>query len=285
VVPESREVLFGGDLSYQFDRGTTVGAFYQRQSGELGLYSERAGVDGTFRRGRVAANAAVEVDVALRQLNEARLRASFTLTPELILGLSARRHRPFFELWTIWGAFDPVGFDEYGGSITWRIPAWSSLLDLQAGRRGYDEPNASTVFGGARSTGWYVGASGSTRPAPSWLVQAGVGTDIGVGASRSDASLRVQRDFGNDAYGGLRLQAHQRLYEFHVREGTVLGVEGDVGVRLHPRVWLAGSMAVYRHDDAGDDPDPDWSQFRGSLRLDWTVGAEPASSIGTGIRR
>jgi hypothetical protein len=242
-------------------------------------------VDGTLRRGRFGADAAVEIDAALAKLNEARLIATITLRPELSLGLSARRHRPFFELWTIWGAFDPVGFDEFGGNVNWRIPAWSSVLDVRAGWRGYDDHNASTVFGGARSTGWYVSASGSTQPAPLWSVQAAVGADVGVGAARGDASLRVRREFGDDAYGSLGLQAYQKLYEFHLREGTVLGVGGDAGVRLHPRVWLGGSVAVYRHRDEGTDPDPDWSQVRGSLRLDWTVGAEPASPIGTGTRR
>jgi hypothetical protein len=280
-----REVLIGADVSYEPNRSVAVGAFYQRDSGEFGLYSERVGVDGMFRRGRMSADAEVEMDVALRRLNEARLLATMMLRPELSVGLSARRHRPFFELWTIWGAFDPVGFDEYGGNIRWRIPAWSSVLDLRTGWRGYDDHNESTVFGGVRSTGWYLSASGSTRPAPSWLVQATAGTDIGMGASRSDANVQVRREFGGDAYAGFRLQAYQRVYEFRIRDGTVVGLGGDAGVRLRPRVWLAGSVALYRHRDAGVDPDPDWSQMRGSLRLDWTVGAEPASPIGTGTRR
>jgi hypothetical protein len=285
VPPASREVLIGGEVSYQPNRAAAVRAFYQRESGDLGLYSERVGADGMFRRGRVSANAEVEVDAALARLNEARLIATITLRPELSFGLSARRHRPFFELWTIWGAFDPVGFDEFGGNINWRIPSWSSVLNVRTGWRGYDEHNASTVFGEARSTGWYVSASGSTRPARSWIVQATLGTDIGVGAARDDASLRVRREFGGEAYAGLGVQAYKRLYEFRVREGTVLGVSGDAGVRIHPRVWLASSVAVYRHRDQGTDPDADWSQVRGSLRLDWTVGAEPASPVGRETRR
>jgi hypothetical protein len=277
--------LIGLDVSYQPNRSAAVQAFYQRESGDLGLYSERVGVDGMIRRGRFAADAAVEVDVALRRLNEARLSATVMLRPDLSLGLSARRHRPFFELWTIWGAFDPVGFDEFGGSINWRMPAWSSVLDLRMGRRGYDDHNASEVYGGVHSTGWYVSGSGSTRPAPSWQVQATLGTDIGMGASRSDANLRILREFGDGAYGGLGVQAYERVYEFRLRQGTVVGVAGDAGVRLHPRVWVAGSLAVYRHRDGGAAPDPNWSQVRGSLRVDWTVGAEPASPIGTGTRR
>ena len=286
-VQESRALLVGGDVSYRPEVGAAVRAFYQREirQDRQGLYSERIGADGAIRRGRVSANAAVEIDAALRRLNEARVAATITLRPDLSVGLSARRHRPFFELWTIWGAFDPVGFDEYGGGVNWRVPAWSSVLDVRTGRRSYDDHNASAVFGGVRSTGWFVSASGSTRPAPAWVVQASVGTDIGAGASRSDANLRVRREFGNDAYGGLAIQAYQSIYEFRVREGTVAGVGGDGGIRLNPRVWLAGAVTVYRHGDRGDAPTPNWSQMRASMRLDWTVGAEPASPIGTGTRR
>ena len=284
-VPESRAVVIGGELAYQHNMGTAVRALYQREirDDRLGLYSERLGLDGVIRRGRVAVDGEVEVDVALKRLNEARVIATITLRPELSVGVSARRHRPFFELWTIWGAFDPVGFDEYGGNIRWTIPGgWSSVLAVRAGRRGYEDHNASTAFGGVRSTGWYVSASGSTRPAPSWLVQAGYGTDVGLGATRSDVNLHVRHELGDDAHVGVGLQAYQRLYEFRVREGTVVGLGGDAGLRVRPRVRLAGSLTFYRHLHEGADPDLDWSQVRGSLRVDWTVGAEPTSPIGGG---
>ncbi len=286
-VPESRAVLIGAELSYQPDMGTAVRALYQREirDDRLGLYSERLGLDGVVRRGRVAVDGAVEIDAALERLNEARVIANVTLRPDLSVGLSARRHRPFFELWTIWGAFDPVGFDEYGANIRWTVPGASSVLAVRTGRRGYEDHNASTTFGEVRSTGWYVGVSASTRPAAGWLVQAAYGTDVGLGAARSDANLRVRRELGDDAHVGVGLQAYQRLYEFRVREGTVVGIGTDAGFRLRPRVRLAGSLTLYRHFHQGADPDPDWSQVRGSLQVDWTVGAEPASPIGTGVRR
>jgi hypothetical protein len=286
-VPESRALLIGGEVSYQPDMGTAARVLYQREirADRLGLYSERVGLDGLIRRGRVAVDGEVEVDAALGRLNEARINATITLKRELSVGLSARRHRPFFELWTIWGAFDPVGFDEYVGNIRWTIPGWSSVLAVRTGRRGYEDHNASTAFGEVRSTGWFVSASGSTRPAPSWLVQATYGTDVGLGAARSDASLGVRRELGDDAHVGVGLQAYQRLYEFRVREGTVLGLGADAGLRLRSRVWLAASLTLYRHRNEGSDPDLDWSQVRGSLRVDWTVGAEPASPIGSGVGR
>jgi hypothetical protein len=279
--PEARAVLVGGQLSYRPTASTAVTALYQREirDDRLGLYSERVAVDATARRGRMSVEGTVEADVALGLLNEARLRASVTPRSDLGLGVFARRYRPFFELWTIWGAFDPVGFDEYGGNVRWRIPGRTSTLELRAGRRTYDDHNAGTAFGEIRTTGWNFRISGSTRPASSWLLLGGYGTDVGFGAASVDANVQLRREVGDDHHVGLGIRAYQRLYEFRVREGTVFGVGGNAGVRLGPRTRFAGSLTVYRHLSE-QVTDVDWSQVRGTLRVDWTVGAEPASPIG-----
>ena len=85
-------------------------------SDRAGLHSERAALDAVVRRGWATVEGSVEVDLAVRTVNEALLRGWVTPWPALGVGVYGRRYRPFFELWTIWGAFNPVGFDEYGTS-------------------------------------------------------------------------------------------------------------------------------------------------------------------------
>ncbi len=70
--------------------------------------------------------------------------------------------------------------------------------------------------------------------------------------------------------------AFQRLYELRVDEGTALALGVDGGVRYGARTRISGGLTVYRHD-AGDGVGANWTQVRGSLRLEWTVGAEPAA--------
>ncbi len=285
--PEARALLVGAQLSYRPRAGAAVTVLYQREirDDRLGLYSERTAVDAVVRRGRVSLEGSLEVDLALEQVNEARVRAWLTPWSELGAGFYARRYRPFFELWTIWGAFNPIGFDEYGASAVWRVPGRSSTVEVRASRRAYGETDASSTFGPVRSTGYYVSLSGTTQLNRDWSLQGGYQTDIGFGAAKNDGRLHVRRRLGEGAYVGVGLQAFQRLYEFRVSEGTVFGIGGDAAFRIGPRTRITGSLTTYRHLAGGESLDVDWSQMRGSLRIAWTVGAEPTARPRSGAVR
>jgi len=285
--PEVRGHLFGGQLSYRPRAGTAVTALYQREIREdrAGLFTERAAVDAVMRRGRWSFEGSMEVDVALRAVNEALFRARVMPVPQLGVSVYGRRYRPFFELWTIWGAFSPVGFDEYGANAMWSVGGRSSTVEVRAARREYRETDASSTFGPVRDNGWNLGISGSTRFGRRWLVQGGFRTDIGFGAAKDNGYVRLQHQFQNDTHVGLHLQAFQRIYEFRVDEGTVIGLGGDVSVRLGSQARVSGSLTSYSHSVGEGSPDVDWSQLRGSLRVDWTLGSEPAvSTVRGGIR-
>ena len=60
----------------------------------------------------VAVEGSATYDVAFDELNEALLRFILPLPSAVELSAEARRYSPFFELWTIWGAFSPTGFSE-----------------------------------------------------------------------------------------------------------------------------------------------------------------------------
>lgn len=278
--PEARGHIFGGQLSYRPRVGTAVTVLYQREirADRAGLFSERVAVDAVMRRGRGSVEGSLEVDLALRTVNEAQVRAWLVPWPQLGVGVYGRRYRPFFELWTIWGAFSPVGFDEFGGNALWSVAGGASTIEVRAARRKYHETDASSTFGPVRSTGWNVGVTGSTLLGGQWLVQGGLRTDIGFGAAKDNGYVRVRRQFNDGTLVGVHLQAFQRIYEFRVDEGTVVGVGGDVSVRMGPRARISGSLTTYRHMVGDASPGVDWSQLRGSLRLAWTMGTEPAVS-------
>jgi hypothetical protein len=282
---EARAHIFGGQVSYRPRTGAALSALYQREirDDRAGLHSERAALNGVFRRGRSSLEGSLEVDLALRTVNEALIRAWLLPWPALGVGVYGRRYRPFFELWTIWGAFSPVGFDEYGTNAMWS--AGRTTVQLRAARREYNETDASSTFGPVRTDGWNVGVSGSTRLSQRWLVQGGFRTDIGFGAAKDNGYVRVQRQLQDDAHVGLHLQAFQRIYEFRVDQGTVIGVGADASLRLGAQARISGSLTSYSHTVGDTSPDVDWSQLRGSLRLDWTLGSEPAASVVRGGAR
>jgi hypothetical protein len=274
--PDARAVLLGATVAYRPTSRMAAAATYQREirSDRLGLYAERLALDASLRADRFTVNASLEGDVATRTVNEAKLQAHRALRPDLGVRVYARRYRPFFELWTIWGAFAPVGFTELGLAGAWTPAGRPFTLDVDVSRRGYADTDASTTFGSARATGWRTGA-GSTLQLASWLLSGHYGLDIGVGAARSDLSVRMQRDIGGDGYVAASATAFQRQYEFRVSEGVVLGLTADGGVRVASRVHVAGSLGVYRHTSTASTPDVDWSQVRGSLRLEWSLGSDP----------
>jgi hypothetical protein len=277
LAPDERALLLGAALAYRPTSRSTVSAVYQREirTDRLGLYSERLSLAGSLTRSRVAVNGSLEADVASRIVNEAHLRTRVAVRPDLAVNVYARRYRPFFELWTIWGAFAPVGFTEFGisGALT---PAEKPFaIDVDAARRAYSDTDASTAFGTVRSSGWRIGVSSSVQLDPVWMVSGRYALDIGLGAARSDGGVRVQRQLGENGQFGASALAFQRLSEFRVSEGVVLGLTADGALKVARRTRVGGSLGIYRHEPAGSTPDVNWSQLRGSFRFEWTLGADP----------
>jgi hypothetical protein len=71
----------------------------------------------------------------------------------------------------------------------------------------------------------------------------------------------------------------ERLYEFRLDEGRVLGFGAEWTVPVSDRVQLAASATAYRHAGGGGASGMDWNQRRASVRLQWTMGAEPARRL------
>ncbi len=273
--PDARALLLGLQATWRPSSLYGVSALYQREirDDRLGLYAERVALDGRVRRGRVSAELSLEADAATRTVNDARLRTAVALRPGLGVDAFARHYRPYFELWTIWGAFEPIGFGEAGAGVRWQ-PAGSDIaFDGDVAWRAYPDMETSATFGTVRSNGWRFGAVATWRPDTAWVAQVAYHADVGFGAGRNDASAHVRRDLGNGVRLGARALWFDRAFELRVSQGEVLGLGLEAETRLGPRSRVLGSLAAYRHTSAASGAD--WSQVRGSLRLEWTVGPEP----------
>lgn len=280
--PDVRALLLGAQTTWRPTPLAAVSALYQREirDDRFALYAERIALDASLRRGRARFQGTLEADLALREINDARLRVGLSLPRAMGIDLFVRRYRPYFELWTIWGAFAPVGFTEIGSAVAWRPIGRPFAVSVDVARRGYPEAGAASTFGAARSTGWRFGTDATFRPDDAWLAHLSYHVDAGFGAGRNDLSLFVRRAFPGDRFLGARALAFDRAFEFRLGSGRVLGAGLDGGARLGPRVRAELGAAVYRHVGGDGDPAVDWSQVRGSFRLDWTVGPEPGLARG-----
>lgn len=274
--PAKRALIFGTGVTYRPSARGAITGLYQRElrTDRKGLYSERVAVDGFFRTGRATLEGTFDADLPSRTVNEARLRARAVLPGGFGAVTWLRRYQPFFELWTIWGAFTPVAFSEVGLGGSWRALDGSVGVDVNGSWRSYGETNTSPVFGTARSTAWRLVSSVTAQLTPSFSIAGRYGTDVSFGSAKNSGGLRLQQSLGSDSYVGASLEAFQTAYEFRVDEGTVLGLGVDGGMGFGSRTLLRGGITTYSHRNGGQSPETDWSQIRAYLHFEWSVGAE-----------
>lgn len=254
-----------------------VAATWQRviRADRAALYSDRAALDASSRVASVSLDGSLVLDLSANEVNEASLRATRALPGRLLLSADLRRHRPFFEAWTIWGAFAPVAWDEARVSLGWRRADGRLSLDARGARRNYDETGEGFAATPLRGDGWRAGAGAEWTPGPAWSWYAEYDIDIGFGASRSDgvAGARWMPDENRSL--GVAVSGTQNIHEFRVGTGRVLGLRLEGATRLGRDARVVGDAAIYSHRLTNGAAGPDWSQRRFSLRLEWTVGGDP----------
>jgi hypothetical protein len=279
LAPIEPGLMLSGQVRYRPSARWALAALYHRdiRDDRAGLYSELARAEGVYRFEGGSVEGSMEADLAGGQLNELRLRFRAPPFRSTAAAAEIRRYRPYFELWTIWGAFSPVGFDEGRLDLTWARARGDVVVRGEASFRSYDDTGMETAVAPLRTDGWGLGTSASWSPRAAWRVEGGYRVEVGFGAARSEGHAGVVRRLGDRGHVAMRGLGFQRLYEFRLDEGVVLGAGAEGSFLLSERSRMVGSLTGYRHLDRGDAPGTDWTQLRASLRLQWTVGAEPAA--------
>lgn len=277
--PDDAGMMFGARGRYQPTENSSVAAIYQRTIAQnrSQLYAERFAADASLRLKRATLDLTLVDNLSSGDWEEVRLRA---MTPSnktwSVMG-EARHYLPFFELWTIWGAFSPVGYDEARTVITWRPAHTTATFGLHGGYRDYRETDAGM---NVRTSGWRAGADASWQPREHWSAGATYDVDVGFGGSRSDATANMRWIKSSDLFLGLQASALQNIYEFRVGTGRVIGLALDGAVRITPDARIAFDAGFYRNNNSNGNAVTDWNQRRASVRLEWTVGRDPGEHGG-----
>jgi hypothetical protein len=277
--PDVGGLVFGAKSRWRPVPVLAVGAEYRRElrRDRAGLYSERMAVDAALLTGQTSLTADVEADFATRAVNEARVRLSRPLSHRIIGGIEGVHSTPFFPLWTIWGVFSPVGYDELRADARWHSRDDALSVSLSGGYRRYGDTHTGVGFLPLRDDGWTTIASARWQMRPRWEATGSYRRDIGFGASTSDgnAGIRWRRD-DDGASLGATASILQNIFEFRVASGYVAGAAIDAGVPLTPDVRLAAQAGLYRQIAANTPATTvNWSQRRAYLRLDWAIGGDP----------
>lgn len=282
--PTDRAYLIGGGLELRPSARWAVSGQYQREIryDRAALYSERFAADGELRFARATLGAQLTHDLATGDFNDLAAQLRVALRAGMDARLEARHYTPYFDLWTIWGAFAPVGYDEARGSLSWTAATGRLSVMGDGARRRYEATNTGVASLPLRTDGWRIGGAGALQAARSWQLQGSYHLDVGFGASQSDGDLAL----GWTPAERLNVRAHgsmfESIYEFRVGTGRVIGVGGEASYRLTSDLRLAADMVVYRHTGESRPQFANWNQRRASVRLAWTLGSEAGRGAGAG---
>ena len=277
--PDDRGLLFGVKGSARWGHRLAGSLVYQREirEDELALYSERlAGNVRALFRG-VAVDGSLRYDFAFEEFNEARLRLTTPLPAELALTVEGRHYTPYFELWTIWGLFSPVGFDEGRAAVSWSAPL---NLRLQAGGayRSYEDTHAEGAGDVLKDYGWRVfGSAGWSGEG--WYADGTYRAETGFGSVRYGGDAAVGRRFGRRGYVSLRGTSTQTFGEFRFGEQTVTG--GGIDGSWRVGEWrVDGSIGLYRLTFENRPSVEDWTQTRAHLGISYAFGTDTGEGGG-----
>ena len=262
--PRQRQLVAGAGGGWTGAWGQ-VHADYQREVDPDVDYfvSERAGVQAVLRppvRG-LTLQGGSDWDLAMGEWGSAEASASYTQA-RLTATVGARRYRPHFALWTIWGAFSPVPYHATFGRVGVRATSW---LDLRASgeRYSYAPADVSTALVAVESSGWRYEVGATASVVPGMTIDGAYQADFGPGASAAGATGTISYAPDSRILVTLQGATLQRPLEFRFDESRVksIGMDLQVNVTTMLRVGVGG--VYYAENRRRPDPQSvDWNQFR-----------------------
>jgi hypothetical protein len=280
IPPDDGGLIFGVTGSWRASPTNAVNAEYQRviRADRAGFYSDRFSVDAVYAIAATVLTMQTQVDLATTAINEFDLRASRPFSARVGGSVEYRHSTPFFPLWTIWGVFAPVGFNEARGDGRWQSSDGKWWTTLGGGYRQYQDTHTGVGFLPLRDNGWTILATGGWRAGASFDVNGSYRRVIGPGAATSDGSAGVRWTRANDRWFGITASATQNIFEFRLANGYLLGAMLDAGMPLGPALRLVGQVGAYRQI-ASNTPSTtvNWTQRRALLRLEWSGGGDPGT--------
>lgn len=277
--------LVGASAEVEPRPGTVLTARYQREiwGDRSGLVSERASLDlRTALLDPVRVEGSLDWDVGFGRLGKSHLRFRVPVPAvDLTVEGTYRHYVPYFELWTVWGFFDPTGYDEGGLRLTW-TPRGDLGVWAGGGLRQYGDTGTDPVFGALEDQTTRFSLGGRWSPSPRWRLDAEYELENGVGAFLSSGQARARWEATPDLELRARATAFQQIQEFRVGEGTVIGAGLGGSVRLWEGIRFEGGVDVYRQMWENRPSSVDWNQVRGWSSLTVPFGGDPGRPDGSG---
>ncbi|MEX2177213.1 MAG: hypothetical protein WD801_00790 [Gemmatimonadaceae bacterium] len=275
--PRDRQIVAGAEASW-LHRDLDVRAEYRREIDPQDDYfvSERTAL--SFGARAAAFRAAGGMDYNIAEGHFGSVDATLTyLHPRFSVSGGARRYRPYFSLWTLWGAFSPVPYHALNISAQVQQTGWLSLRG-RGERYRYESADVSTALvPDLQDRGWRASAGATATWGSAWTLEANYGLERGPGAAGRFADGTVtyapNERYSFDFYGGTMA----RPLELRYYDATSRWIGGRTEWQLtaQRRVWCD---IAFVNDDR-DRPDASASsltqfRLRAGLSLAFGSGAD-----------
>jgi hypothetical protein len=265
--PQHRHLVAGFGAGWS-SRPADLRVDYLREVARSGYFvSERVGLEAAVRPVtgvRLAGGA--DYDLAAGWWGSAEASLGYA-TPRVSATLGARRYRPHFDLWTIWGAFSPVAYRAFHGAVTFVA---SSQIDVRGRyeRYRYENAEAATPLFDAQRDGWRWDVGATVTPLPGWTLDGGYRREFGPGAAAAGVAGSLMYAPSRRLALTLLGSTVDRPLEFRYNDATVRVYGIDAQAEPSPRVRVG--LAATRYQEVHRRPDAaafDWNQFRVSARV------------------
>ena len=273
--PSDRQIVTGAEASWVF-RGLDLRGEYRREIDPVDNYfvSERTALSFATRVRSILATGGFDYNMADSRLGSGDVRLSY-LRRQWTVSAGVRHYRPFFSLWTLWGAFSPVPYNAVNASAELRPREWLTLR-TRGERYQYENADVSTALvPDLEDRGWRASAGATATFGSRWTLDADYHLEHGPGAAGRFAdgavSYRPTERLAFDIYGGsIARPLELRFYDARSRW---IGGRAEWGVTTRHRVW--GDLAMVQDDRLrGDASGASLDQLRVRAGFNLTFGSD-----------
>lgn len=273
--PADRQIVAGAVAAWQA-KYVDANAEYRREIDPLDHYfvSERAALSLGSGIGPWRATSGMDYNIAEGIVGNADLALTYIHSRFSVTG-GARRYRPYFSLWTLWGAFSPVPYHAVNASVQFQPAPWLTLQS-RGERYRYDNAEISTALvPDLEDRGWRVSNGATATLGAQWIVDGHYSLEYGPGAAGRfvDGSVTwmPSQKYSLNLYGGSMARPLELRY-FDAKSAWV-GGRADWQITSQQRLWTDVAFVT---DDRNRPDAGAWSasQLRARAGFSLTFGSQ-----------